>query len=112
MQASATITVAKSIGSLYIDLNRASTNYVDAIGATDAATYNLQPTDNTHLNAAGSVVFGNLVSSLIDQSVGKSLGFDISTYTSPNQTIAKDIASGTYIFPTGFGTLPSNTLPA
>ncbi|ATZ50485.1 hypothetical protein BCIN_05g08330 [Botrytis cinerea B05.10] len=112
VQANATIAVAKSIGSLYIDLNRASTDYVDAIGATNAATYNLKPTDFTHLNTAGSVLFGNIVSGLIDVTVGSSFGFNIKTYTKPNATIAKDVASGTYIFPSGFGTLPNNTLPA
>jgi len=112
VQANATIAVAKAIGSLVIDLNRASTDYVDAIGANNSATYNLIPTDFTHLNVAGSVLFGNMVSGLIDGSVGSALGFNIETYTTPNVTIAKDIASGTYILPSEFGTLPNNTLPA
>ncbi|CAD6442356.1 34a3d1d4-a424-4dc3-98f2-38355fdef018 [Sclerotinia trifoliorum] len=112
VQANATIAVAKSIGAFYIDLNRASTDYVNAIGATNAETYNLIPTDFTHMNEAASVLFGNMVSGLIGKSVGSAPGFDIKTYTTPNATIAKDIASGTYIFPSGFGTLPSNTLSA
>ncbi|KAJ8065843.1 hypothetical protein OCU04_004947 [Sclerotinia nivalis] len=112
VQANATISVAQSIGAFYIDLNRASTDYINDIGATNAETYNLTPTDFTHMNPAASVVFGNMVSELIGKSVGSALGFDIKTYTTPNATIAKDIASGTYIFPSGFGTLSSNTLPA
>lgn len=112
VQANATIVAAKAVGALYIDLNRASTNYVNAIGATNAATYNLDADDFTHLNSAGSVVFGNMVSGLIDKAVGASQGLDIKKYTTPNATIASAIAAGKYIYPTGFGTLPNNTLPA
>ncbi|QSZ36344.1 hypothetical protein DSL72_006220 [Monilinia vaccinii-corymbosi] len=110
-QANATIEVAKSIGAFYIDLNRASTDYLNAIGAKNAATYNLAPKDFTHLNAAGSVLFGNMVGGLISTAVGSSLGFPMSNYISLNRTIAMDIGTGTYILPSGFGTLPSNTLP-
>ncbi|RAL58149.1 hypothetical protein DID88_002353 [Monilinia fructigena] len=112
VQVNATIEVAKSIGAFYIDLNRASTDYLNDIGATNAATYNRIATDFTHLNAAGSVLFGNMVSGLIRNEVGTSSGIDIKTYTKQNATIAADIASGTYILPSGFGTLPNNTLPA
>jgi len=111
-QANATIVAAKAVGSLYIDLNRASINYVNAIGATNAATYNLISTDFTHLNSAGSVLFGNIVSGLIDKAVGTSQGLDAKKYTTPNTTIASAISAGKYIYPSGFGTLPNNTLPS
>jgi hypothetical protein len=64
-QRAATIAVAKSIGISYIDLNEASTKYLDAIGSANAATFNRIPTDFTHLNPAGSVVFGDMVSFLL-----------------------------------------------
>ncbi|KAM3086191.1 hypothetical protein ACMFMG_000328 [Clarireedia jacksonii] len=111
-QANATIIAAKAVGALYIDLNRASINYVNAVGATDAATYNLVSTDFTHLNSAGSVLFGNMVSGLIDKAVSASQGLDIKQYTTPNATIASAISAGKYIYPSGFGTLPNNTLPS
>src|ERR1700712_2873101 len=61
----ATIAVAQSMGVDYIDLNEESTNYLDAIGSADAATYNRVPNDFTHLNPSGSVVFGDMVSLLL-----------------------------------------------
>ncbi|KAF4630277.1 hypothetical protein G7Y89_g7868 [Cudoniella acicularis] len=57
-QRAATIAVATSMNVSYIDLNEASTKYLDSIGSADAATYNRIPTDFTHLNPAGSVLFG------------------------------------------------------
>ncbi|KAI9648159.1 hypothetical protein NHQ30_002791 [Ciborinia camelliae] len=108
-QRNLTIAVANTTGSYYIDLNRASSTYVNAIGATDAATYNLKPTDFTHLNTEGSMVFGNIVSGLIGAAIGGDFGFAMDNYTIPNVTIAADVASGTYIFPSGFGTLINNT---
>lgn len=110
-QVNATIAVAKSLGAYYIDLNRASTDYVDAIGANKSWTYNLIPTDYTHLNAAGSILFGNMVSLLIDKAVPKTRIYDISKYTYPNATIARAIKSKTYLYPSGFGTLTNSTAP-
>jgi phage tail sheath protein FI len=77
-----------------IDLNAASTKYLNAIGADRAATYNLNPTDFTHLNAEGSVVFGNLVAQLIDAEVP-----DVKKYVVPVKKIAKALDEGKYIFP-------------
>ncbi|KAJ5369020.1 uncharacterized protein N7496_008780 [Penicillium cataractarum] len=59
------ITVSESMGVDYIDLSQASTRYLDAIGASDWASYNRVATDYTHLNPTGSVVFGNMVSWLL-----------------------------------------------
>ncbi|KAF1928892.1 carbohydrate esterase family 12 protein [Didymella exigua CBS 183.55] len=78
-----------------IDLNAASTKYLNSIGATNAATYNLNPTDFTHLNAEGSVVFGNMVAQLIDVEAP-----EVKNYVVPVKTIAAALNSGTYIFPT------------
>jgi lysophospholipase L1-like esterase len=77
-----------------IDLNAASTKYLNAIGADNAATYNLNPTDFTHLNAEGSVVFGNLVAQLIDAEVP-----EVKKYVVPVNKIAKALGQGKYIFP-------------
>ncbi|KAL1595555.1 hypothetical protein SLS59_008192 [Nothophoma quercina] len=77
-----------------IDLNGASTKYLNSIGADNAATYNLNPTDFTHLNAEGSVVFGNLVAQLIDAEVP-----EVKKYVVPVKNIAAALNAGTYIFP-------------
>ncbi|KAH6637591.1 SGNH hydrolase-type esterase domain-containing protein [Boeremia exigua] len=77
-----------------IDLNTASTKYLNSIGADNAATYNLNPTDFTHLNAEGSVVFGNLVAQLIDAEVPA-----LEKYVVPVKKIATALNAGKYIFP-------------
>lgn len=77
-----------------IDLNGASTTYLNSIGADNAATYNLNPTDFTHLNGEGSVVFGNLVAMLIDVEVP-----EVKKYVVPVKNIATALKGGKYIFP-------------
>lgn len=67
-EAAAALAVANEKGALSIDLNRASTDYLNAIGSADAWTYNLASNDRTHLNAAGEVVFGNMVAWLLGNS--------------------------------------------
>jgi hypothetical protein len=93
----ATIAVAQSIGVDYIDLNEASTNYLDAIGSADAATYNRVPNDFTHLNPSGSVVFGDMVSLLLRTTT--KVGKVLSEYTCPNPKVETAIEKGVYIFP-------------
>ncbi|OIW22485.1 SGNH hydrolase [Coniochaeta ligniaria NRRL 30616] len=61
----ATIAAGQAVGARVLDLNLASLGYVDAIGSADAQTYNLNPTDMTHLNDWGSVVFGRMVADLL-----------------------------------------------
>ncbi|KAJ4984516.1 GDSL-like lipase acylhydrolase [Stagonosporopsis vannaccii] len=77
-----------------IDLNTASTKYLNSIGADKAASYNLIPTDFTHLNAEGSVVFGNLVAQLIDAEVP-----EVKKYVVPVKKIAAALDAGKYVFP-------------
>jgi hypothetical protein len=89
--------VAKSIGADYVDLNRESVNYLNAIGEANVAVYNLIPTDFTHLNAAGSVLFGNMVSLLLNK---RHDAWKYKEWTKPNSTIATDIEHGTFILPT------------
>ncbi|PYH76789.1 SGNH hydrolase [Aspergillus uvarum CBS 121591] len=89
-QRNITITVAESIG--------ASTVYLDAIGATDAASYNRITTDYTHLSPVGSVVFGNMVSWLLltTTSLAKSLSGWLHR---PQRRIVAAVVNGTYIYP-------------
>ncbi|KAH8723481.1 SGNH hydrolase-type esterase domain-containing protein [Phaeosphaeriaceae sp. PMI808] len=76
-----------------IDLNAASTKYLNAIGAEKAATYNLAPTDFTHLNSQGSVVFGNMVAGLIDEVLP-----ELRTYVVPKGDVAEALKKGEYYF--------------
>jgi hypothetical protein len=96
-QRAATISVAKSIGVDYIDLNGASTKYLDAIGSANAATYNRVLGDFTHLNPSGSVVFGDMVSFLLTSTTRA--GKRLSKYTRPNAEVVRAIEKGVYIFP-------------
>lgn len=95
-QVTATLSVASQTKSAYIDLNKASTKYLNEIRSTDAWLYNLNPTDQTHLNAAGSIVFGNMVEELIE---GSKVGGKVKEYLKVNQTIIRDIHKGVFILP-------------
>jgi hypothetical protein len=64
-QREATIQVARSKGIDFIDLNAASTKYLNSIGEAKAVTYNLAAADFTHLNDVGSMVFRDMVSWLL-----------------------------------------------
>lgn len=59
------IVAAAETGSAYLDLNKASTDYVNAIGEDASHEYNLTPDDNTHLNEHGGVVFARMVADLL-----------------------------------------------
>jgi hypothetical protein len=83
VQAAATTVVAQSLNAWLVDLNRASVDHLNAIGAQNATLYNLTPTDFTHLNEYGQAVFGNIVSLLMDNLKGG----DFETWTSPDETI-------------------------
>lgn len=60
-----TLDVAKKNSLHYIDLNKASTAYVNALGQAAADKYNLASDDRTHLNEYGGVVFARIVSDLL-----------------------------------------------
>lgn len=85
----ATITVAQTLGTRWIDLNRASTDYVNAIGPNASWAYNYLPDDRTHLNDRGSVVFGRLVSDLLVEKYK-----DIVAWTKPNATLSAALKEG------------------
>lgn len=90
----ATISAAESDGYTYIDLNRASTDYLNAIGPDDAYTYNLNPTDFTHLNDQGSIVFGGLVAELILAALPS-----LDTYIDVKPELATALEKGVYYWP-------------
>ncbi|PWY67588.1 SGNH hydrolase [Aspergillus sclerotioniger CBS 115572] len=95
-QRAATIAAANNTDTAYIDLNKASTDYLNAIGPVDAYTYNLTPDDHTHLNVAGSQVFGGLVASLIDQDFPELKNDD---YVVVNPALLTALAAGKYYWP-------------
>ncbi|CAG7969224.1 unnamed protein product [Penicillium salamii] len=95
-ETAATIQAAHSTDVKVIDLNKASTDYLNAIGPDNAYTYNLNPTDYTHLNGPGSVVFGGIVADLIIQ-VESDLAKD--GYLKVDKTLKKDVNEGVYYWP-------------
>jgi lysophospholipase L1-like esterase len=82
---------AAAVGVTMLDLNAASSKYVQAIGGSNADKYNLSQGDRTHLNAHGTVVFGRMVADLI---VGWKSA--LSTYITPDAALSKKIAQGVY----------------
>lgn len=66
-----TIAFARERETKWIDLNLASTEYVNAIGPDASHAYNLALGDNTHLSDYGSVVFGRMVSDSLVEKYGE-----------------------------------------
>ncbi|PYI04380.1 SGNH hydrolase [Aspergillus sclerotiicarbonarius CBS 121057] len=95
-QRAATIAAANKTDTAYVDLNKASTDYLNSIGPADAYTYNLVPDDHTHLNVEGSQVFGGMVAGLIDQ-VFSELKSD--EYVEVNSTLLTALEEGKYYWP-------------
>jgi lysophospholipase L1-like esterase len=92
-ETAATISAAHHSGSKYIDLNQASTKYLNAIGPANAYTYNLNAADYTHLNVAGSVVFGGIVAEMIAQDFPY---LKRDRYLRVNEQLKKDVERGIY----------------
>lgn len=82
--------VAKDKSRHYIDLNGASTKYVNAIGQAAADTYNLAADDRTHLNAWGGVVFARIISDLLVAAYPD----EFSAVTVANATLSATIKAG------------------
>lgn len=74
-----------------MDLNLASTNYVNAIGENYAASYNLEDGDATHLGPGGEIVFGRMVLDLLLEA-RKDLGI----YFESDEELSNKIANGKY----------------
>lgn len=89
-ETAATIQVAQANKLHWINLNEASTKYVNAIGSAAADKYNLASGDRTHVNEWGGVVFARIVSGLL---VGKYPG-EFGSVTVKNETLSALIAAG------------------
>jgi lysophospholipase L1-like esterase len=74
----------------HIDLNKASTKFVNAIGQDAADKYNWGPGDRTHLNKWGEVVFARLVSDLLVEAYPEEFG----GVTIKNETLSQGIRDG------------------
>jgi hypothetical protein len=87
----ATMAAAAATGTTYVDLNRYSLQYVDAIGNTSAQAYDLNGygQDTTHLNDWGSVVFGRMVADLLLRERP-----DLDAWFIANETLSYEIWSG------------------
>ncbi|KAH8583296.1 SGNH hydrolase-type esterase domain-containing protein, partial [Bisporella sp. PMI_857] len=83
------ISVATATRTRFIDLNKASTDYVNAIGSAAADTYNYIAKDRTHLSPWGTIVFGRLVSDLLIAKYP-----DIAKFTKSNATLSALLANG------------------
>jgi lysophospholipase L1-like esterase len=95
-QVAAVLAVASDIKSAFIDLNQYSMKYLNAIGETDAWLYDRISGDNTHLNVAGDILFGNMVAWLLE---GSKVGSEVEGYLKYNETIVEDIEEGKFILP-------------
>ncbi|KAL5337399.1 SGNH hydrolase-type esterase domain-containing protein [Aspergillus crustosus] len=85
------IDAAESVGADYLDLTTASTDYINAIGDANAATYDLSEGDGTHINTAGQTVFGRFVADLLLQKRG-----DLEEYIIFNEVLSENIWNGEY----------------
>ncbi|KAJ7909743.1 SGNH hydrolase [Mycena leptocephala] len=59
--ADVTLLTAKQKTTASFDLHKSSMDYVEAIGPAAAHVLNLSPSDNTHLNDNGALVFGRMM---------------------------------------------------
>ncbi|KAH7174878.1 putative rhamnogalacturonan acetyltransferase [Fusarium flagelliforme] len=87
----AAIAVANKAGVQYLDLNTASTKYVNAIGQENADKYNEIEGDRTHLNFSGKIVFGRMVADMLVQKRR-----DLARYIRSNKKLTKLIGDGVY----------------
>ncbi|CZS81647.1 unnamed protein product [Fusarium graminearum] len=90
----AAIGVANKAGVKYLDLNTASTKYVNAIGQENADKYNEIEGDRTHLNMSGKIVFGRMVADMLVQKRP-----DLARYIKSNKKLSQLIRDG--VFTTG-----------
>jgi len=95
-QVAATLVAAEESKSAYIDLNKYSMAYLNAIGQNNSLLYDRIPLDNTHLNVGGDFLFGNMAGWLIE---GSAVGKDVKEYICANKSIIRDIEEGVFILP-------------
>jgi lysophospholipase L1-like esterase len=85
-----TIEAAAEADAQHLDLNRASTDYVNAIGER-AWGYNMEPVDRTHLSPAGQRVFGRMLADLLVRARP-----DLARYVRENEALSGKIWVGEY----------------
>ncbi|KAH7322957.1 acetylesterase [Stachybotrys elegans] len=85
------IRAAEAVGIDYLDLNRASTDYINSIGNANGGFYDWGPGDKTHLNPAGTVVFGRMVVDLLLRERP-----DLEPYFRPQKALSDKIWSGEF----------------
>ncbi|KAI6783955.1 SGNH hydrolase-type esterase domain-containing protein [Emericellopsis cladophorae] len=85
------LVAAEAAGVQFVDLNMASTTYVDAIGAENAQYYNWEPSDRTHLNPAGEIVFGRMTLDLVLE-----VRPDLDRYFEANEALSEKIENGEF----------------
>ncbi|KAF8919175.1 SGNH hydrolase [Mucidula mucida] len=66
-----TALISQQQGTHLLDLHAASIAYCEAIGEGAAHRLNLSPSDNTHLNDNGAIVFGRMVADLMSASFSR-----------------------------------------
>ena len=89
--AAATIDAAAATGVKYLDLNQASTDYVNAIGESNGEKYDLSEGDSTHLNPSGEKVFGRMTLDLLLEARG-----DLGEYFEQHEALSEKIANGEF----------------
>ncbi|KAF7557477.1 hypothetical protein G7Z17_g729 [Cylindrodendrum hubeiense] len=87
----AAIAAAEENSIKFLDLNIASTDYINAIGSENATYYNLSAGDKTHLNVAGETVFGRMVADLLLRKRP-----DLRHYIIPNRNLSAKIWAGEF----------------
>lgn len=87
----AAIAAAEALGIKSLPLNAASTAYVNAIGSSNADSYNWASGDRTHLNVAGENVFGRMVADLLVAARP-----DVESFLVQNQALSDKIAAGEF----------------
>ncbi|KZL64046.1 gdsl-like lipase acylhydrolase [Colletotrichum incanum] len=85
------IAAAEVVGATYLDLNTASTNYINAIGNENGHKFDLASGDATHLNPAGEIVFGRLVADLLLEK-----RTDLAEFIKENKVLSDKIKNGEF----------------
>lgn len=83
------IEASKTVGALFLDLNKASSDYANRLGKEATQKYNRAPGDISHLNTRGSVVFARMVADLVSKQAPA-----LRKYVIPDEGLSGKLASG------------------
>ncbi|KAF8543734.1 GDSL-like Lipase/Acylhydrolase [Trichophaea hybrida] len=86
--------VANATNTITIDLWKTSLEFLEHVGELQARRMDLADGDHTHLNAAGSIVFGRMVSDLLVRKIGE----PVACVTKKNVTMSAYIDMGVMPF--------------